>query len=171
MFSEKTTANIHKCTFQQNCDHLTSGGALILTNNADVSISDSSFIGNKAGNGGAAFCKLSSKLTLISCHFELNESSDKKFGDGGALLLADYAEVIVKECSFVNNKAKDTGGAIAVYDSATLCIFKTKFEKNVSRCKKGHCLFIENKSSLKEESENEFDENGRKYVFIKNSKS
>ena len=91
------------------------GGAVAINNAKNVSIFSNSFVGNKAGFGGAVFLKqLIGEISVAGNMFELNEAGVF----GGALMTwnigkADQAAKLVSN-SFVQNKAPN-GAALLAY--------------------------------------------------------
>lgn len=91
-------------------DGVVTAGALQITYNSDIEISDCWFIGNtSATNGGAVgFEVVDFGCVMQNCIFENNFSSQ----DGGAIQMWNASPTIL-ECNFVGNQATRHGGAIS----------------------------------------------------------
>ena len=87
-----------------------SGGAII--NYGTVSVTNSSFIDNSGGNGGAIYPRWGGSRTLIqNSIFRNNRAVNINSGWGGALLIWDGAQVEILNSQFIANTAR-SGGAI-----------------------------------------------------------
>jgi len=121
------------------------GGAISTAPDSTVIVRDSEFSGNHGVNGGAINMLLSS-LTVENSTFTNNDSlvaayniPDYVTGYGGAIYVDGASphggtggELIVRNSSFINNKARDQGGAILsfVYNGDSTTIEGSTFTGN-----------------------------------------
>lgn len=112
------TLNEEKSVFTDNTGN--HGGAIRVDKDATITITGSTFNGNKTRttakyNGGAISCfSESEKVTVIGAHFESNSSNN----NGGAIYLAN-GTLDTDSCTFVANQSVANGGAIYL-DAAVL---------------------------------------------------
>lgn len=104
-----------------------SGGAIY--SNSNITIDSGNIIDN---NSSAIICKSEASnkatLTISGGTFRNNYGNS-----GAAILLNNYTQATIKNCNFLNNKAKFSGGAICLagYGSASLTVMtKTNFLAN-----------------------------------------
>ncbi len=119
------TLDITGCTFSNNNAPAERGGAIFSDTSAvEVTITNSSFLGNSAYQGGAI--KLNGgTLNISGSIFSGNSAAHSYFG--GALDL-DAGDVTIDKTSFLNNTAP-SGGAID-HDYGTLTITNSTFSGN-----------------------------------------
>ena len=107
------------------------GGAIRLQNNGRVAVSDSHFVNNRAGSGGAIFIGWegadNSWMTVNNSYFSENRSTSS----GGALY-AGSGSISVSNSSFVNNSAGYEGGAIGVVNFIRVDVDNSTFISNGS---------------------------------------
>ena len=93
------------CTFAGNAV-TAGGGAVVNLEGSSPTLVNCKFERNYAGSGGA-ISNSNSKLKLIKCHFYQNFASG-----GGAISGSRDGSIDLRNCSFVQNTAKYSGGAI-----------------------------------------------------------
>jgi len=120
MWAEYT--NVTGCTFTDN-EAMDDAGALYANN--IVTVSNSSFSGNVAGDAAGAIRTGNATITISDCSFDSNTSTN---GPGGAVFLA-RGNVLNSE--FVNNTAGTTGGAISANNNECI-IENSSFMTNVA---------------------------------------
>ena len=102
------------------------GGAIRLRNHGRASVSDSSFIGNRAESGGAigldSFGAYNSRLSVHKSRFVGNRATQF----GGAVSLIGGSAAIASS-SFAQNSAGASGGAINLYNHARLEVANSSF--------------------------------------------
>ena len=112
-------AIITSCTFDNNSAE--DGGALYYKvqngySGGNIRIADSNFTNNNASNSGAAYLKCENG-TVANCIFENNSATES----GGALKWENQKDGMVSNCNFIGNSAKNGG---ALYEAnATECTF------------------------------------------------
>lgn len=100
------------------------GGALSITNTANVTVDGSSFTNNHAARGGGAIDN-EGVLTIQNAQFSNNEADDY----GGALTA--MGTITIDNSTFSNNTASD-GGAILSFDDGSLTINNSTFTGNTA---------------------------------------
>ncbi|MEW6493385.1 MAG: choice-of-anchor Q domain-containing protein [Cyanobacteriota bacterium] len=112
------------------------GGAIYSQSESTVMIEQSTFTGNKAGNGGA-INNLLSDLTIINSTFTGNQSVRSGTGGGGGAIYIDggngsSGKILIRGSTFMNNTAVLQGGAIFsnLYNNNTNTIEYSTFSGN-----------------------------------------
>ncbi len=106
------TLNINSSKFLNNRADGWSGGAIIAF--GAVNITNSEFANNKGANGGALYAKWSNAVvTITGSNFHDNETTSTTDGWGGAILVFDGASVTVNSTTFNLNQARE-GGAVYI---------------------------------------------------------
>ena len=128
---------IKNSTFTGNNSGTTAGGAIYnasgnLNTLGTITITGSTFEGNKAGNGGAVWNGSDGKVEIADSTFKGN-TAVAGIGQGGAITNAD--QMTITGGSFANNTANYSGGAIyngahAAPGKASLTIDGTTFTGN-----------------------------------------
>ncbi len=109
---------VSECEFTENTA-TTSGGGVSVHSQADVKLSDSRFHKNTAVNGGAVYLSVNSISSLSGLTLTENKAianEEGKDGNGGAIY-GHTAKVTAEKLNIQNNNAYQHGGAI--YLSAT----------------------------------------------------
>ncbi len=144
---QKVKLTVNDCVFENNAITPTGantedGGGAILIHEGFLTITNSTFKGNTAPNGGAIKCLLSN-MTLINCIFENNRTTGTG-NNGGAGVIVDGAfndssnpntynparSITIQQCKFLNNTDIKQGGGLFLYTygntNATIdkCYFK-----------------------------------------------
>ena len=130
---------IKKSTFTGNDSGTKAGGAIYnasgnLSTLGAITITGSTFEGNKAGNGGAVCNGSNGKVEIADSTFKDNTAlAEGGLGQGGAITNAD--QMTITGGSFANNTANYSGGAIyngahAAPGKASLTIDGTTFTGN-----------------------------------------
>ncbi len=123
--------NIKKSLFENNTSGTGAygGGAICIYNSANVTIENTSFVGNKAVAGGAiaaiATVATGFSLTVSNCTFS-NNIADQSTGvdkRGGAVYLkgttASESNATFINCTFIGNSAANNGGGLCAFASAS----------------------------------------------------
>ena len=104
------------------------GGAIFVTSNSGVSISNCRFYNNRTNFGaGAIHARFNSVVEIDNCHFEENYA---RVGGGAATVILG-ARLNFTDCTFLRNSTDELGGAIAT-DEAILTIVRCAFLANSS---------------------------------------
>ncbi|MBN1787088.1 MAG: right-handed parallel beta-helix repeat-containing protein [Sedimentisphaerales bacterium] len=132
-YNENTDANISNCSFNNNTaasdgsrQYESGGGGIYFEPDCNsVKISNSTLFANRVtgGAGGAVNLGAGSDANFINCTFGGNTAYDYDSdeedggGDGGALIIgtqgnADKCNIQIRNCTFINNTAREKGGAI-----------------------------------------------------------
>ncbi|PHI21733.1 hypothetical protein CEQ90_00140 [Lewinellaceae bacterium SD302] len=116
---------------------LNGGGATRLFNVTDgaVSISGMGIGGGSATSGGAIFVGSDADLTVSNIAFGANFASGATATEGGGAIANDGGSVSVMSCVFTNNAANGasgSGGAILNLNSGTLSVTDSDFSDNSS---------------------------------------
>lgn len=148
---QKVKLTVNDCVFENNAITPTGantedGGGAILIHEGFLTITNSTFKGNTAPNGGAIKCLLSN-LSLENCVFE-NNATTGTGNNGGAGVLVDGAfndssnpntynparSITVQQCKFLNNTDTKQGGGLFLYTYGitTATIDKCYFKGNSS---------------------------------------
>ncbi|MEP7358679.1 MAG: hypothetical protein ABI847_15640, partial [Anaerolineales bacterium] len=125
------TLIIDHATFRHNVtDSVSSGGAIV--NLGSLSISDSTFDSNQAGNGGAVYPRFSaSRTTIANSLFIHNSTLNTTDGWGGAMLIWDGAPVTVQGSQFISNSAR-WGGVFYVFANSSLTLTSSLLSYNLA---------------------------------------
>ncbi|GJP80238.1 hypothetical protein CLOP_g10471 [Closterium sp. NIES-67] len=109
---------------------LTQGGAIAANMFMDplvvYDIIDSDFVENQAGQGGALYAD-TGRITLLNCLF-LRNGDHANSSLGGAI--TSRGRTVIDNCSFVDNKAQDEGGALHFLPYDNLTIANSLFQRN-----------------------------------------
>lgn len=100
-----------------------------------------------SSTGGAVLIRSGSSPTFVGCRFEENES-----GLGGACYISNSVAYF-ESCSFLDNIASSSGGAIRTWDSSELHIHSCTFTGNISDSSGGAISHGDNSMLLISESE------------------
>ena len=123
------SVSITNCTFVGN---IAAGlGGALLADNSEITITDTVFSNNTAGLSGGALITYAypSNYTIISSTFIDNRAED----DGGALFIGHTgSNVIIEASNFLQNHAGDRGGAIAVFGSSVAVYYRTNVYDNTA---------------------------------------
>ncbi len=117
---------ITRCRFSGNTG--LNGGAVALTNSANVAFNDCHFGGNTVTGDGGAVWSSGSSVSFRACSFTQNTGSSSS--SGGGAFAAMSSSVLLHDCEFLGNQCPATfgsGGAIEIDDSlltATACLFR-----------------------------------------------
>lgn len=114
IFNRDGEVTIENSTFKGNSVPTSAGGAVLnesgdTTKTGTITITGSTFEGNKAGNGGAVWNGFDGTVNIIGSTFKGN-TAVAGIGQGGAITNAD--EMAITGSTFEGNKAGKLGGAI-----------------------------------------------------------
>jgi serine/threonine protein kinase len=125
-----------------------SGGAI--NNHGQLSVGNSSFIGNYATNGGAFANNPGGKINVNCTSFEHNTATGGAGGGGGAIWMYG-GTLILSNSKFTFNAATSTtmgkGGALFVQHGGIVTIVSTEFANNTAPPGKGGNIYILNQSA------------------------
>ena len=85
------------------------GGVAVVFHQSSVVFSACNFSGNKAQFGGVVMANCRANTNFVRSQFSNNQASD------GSVTVAGIANMVVKNSYFVNNVARERGGAFSVY--------------------------------------------------------
>ena len=104
------TFTIERCGFSNNRGHdeYVVGGA-VYSEDTQVSITDTYFVGNHVGYHGGAVCGIGGTYSAAACVFAGNDGYA-----GGAMYLGSTPSVSITNCAAYNNRASEWGGALAL---------------------------------------------------------
>lgn len=108
-------------------------GAIKVKDNISVRISNTTFTGNKASNGGGVSSGVEDdsyapRITILKCVFNenqarINPDSDLSGyldnGEGGAIFVSDNAKLYIASCAFIDNRV-DPNNLPSVRDNGML---------------------------------------------------
>ncbi|CAD7696497.1 unnamed protein product [Ostreobium quekettii] len=105
--------NVTSCVFLRN-DGDSAGGAIAASERVVMNIGNSVFRRNTAfGDGGAIFGVVEVAMNVSNSSFERNTATGEGGqGKGGAMFLWNKTDVSIAGSSFLNNMARESGGAI-----------------------------------------------------------
>jgi len=107
---------INNCTFENNTTERGFGG--VIHSNADMIITDSTFVSNTADAAGAVFA-IGAEVIIENCEFKNNRAYtdlDPVGGNGGgALQFQDGSVVTITNCDFTGNTTDSAGGVLLAY--------------------------------------------------------
>ena len=134
---QNTVLNVNHCTFLNNVSTMIGGkgGGAIFSSAGAVNVDNSTFSGNKAGQGGAIRI-VQSNLTVTASTFTANKGIDPLLGDGGAIHVdgakTDNGKVIIRTSKFNGNSATNFGGAVFnnILNNNTTAIMDSVFVGN-----------------------------------------
>ena len=118
-----SSPTITNCTFSGNRAY--DGGAVYCYDNSSPTITNCTFSGNSADSGGAVYCDYLSSPTITNCTFSQNSAAEH---NGGAVY-CETSSPTITNCTFSGNSASGNygcGGAVYFYDSSltiTNCTF------------------------------------------------
>mgnify|MGYP001942606215 CR=1 FL=1 len=136
--SENLTLNQVVFTQNRACE---SGGAMLIEN-GNCMLTNCSFSGNLAINGGGGgICNNQSSTTLINCSFSGNTTIES----GGGGIFNDLSSPTITNCSFSGNSSQSTGGGGIYNRSSSPTITNCSFSGN-SSTNYGGGIFNDNSS-------------------------
>ena len=104
--------DVRTCTFAENLVAELNGAGIFSNATKSLSVRNSVFLRNAAGNGAAVYV-VGGKLDVIASEFESNTANVS----AGAVFVDD-ASLTLESTSFSNNTAKNLGGAVHVRQSS-----------------------------------------------------
>ncbi|RKY15094.1 MAG: hypothetical protein DRP63_07420, partial [Planctomycetota bacterium] len=128
IYSSGSTISIDSCSFENNS--ASGEGGAIYTSGTTVSISNTSFTGNISTDwqGGALYVTSDGSLTVTNCTFTSNSC---KY-NGGAVYCRENTPLTATGCTFQSNSAGESGGAVFCYDECTATVTNCTFDSNTS---------------------------------------
>ena len=125
---EKAHLRIINCVFIDNSVQLLAG-AINAVSNVTLDIQETTFVGNKARQGGTIEVEIKSHIRITNCRFKNNSA---EFA-AGAIAAVQSVTVDIEETAFVGNKALLDSGAINVQEQSHLRIIKSAFDDNIAQ--------------------------------------
>ena len=113
------------CVFEDNSAQKMAG-AIYADLNAILDVQGTTFVGNKAWQGGAIGAQHHAQLQITNCRFKYNSAEVL----GGAISTVLNVTLNIQNITFVENRALDNGGAIFTYLNVTLVVQETNFLGN-----------------------------------------
>ena len=105
---QNISLTFNRCKFMEN-EGRKIGGVAVVFHQSSVVFSACNFSGNSAQFGGVAMANCYSIINFVNSQFSNNQASDGAVTDGR------IANIVVKSSYFVNNVARERGGAFSVY--------------------------------------------------------
>ena len=141
--SEVFNLAVDNCTFEGNLTTSGAGGA-VRGFSANMSFTNTSFTSNTSteGSGGALFANGESDVSITDCQFVGNETVGAGWGGSSALY---GRSVNIQRCSYRNNAAGRSGGAIIIGFQNNATIDSCEFRNNAASF--GGALFVQNDST------------------------
>ena len=127
------------CVFKNNSAPLT-GGAVSSGVNVTLDIQDTTFMGNKAFQGGAVFVQQQSQLQVTSCVFDENVSQQ----GGGAVAGGINVTIDLIKTNFTCNRAQMQGGVIDVQEQVNISLTSCRLENNFATLNAGAIIAFTN---------------------------
>lgn len=145
IYAMYSKCNIINTTFSDNINNYSNGnaGSAIYIFKSNVNITNSSFINNRAGVGGALFIDYYSNTTLTNCKFINNTAN----GVGGAVYTLFNANTTIIKNEFINNTA-NYGGAVYLGEESRNYILNSTFIGNTAKTRAG-AIYINNTTGAK----------------------
>jgi outer membrane protein OmpA-like peptidoglycan-associated protein len=139
-------ASLDRCTFDGN-EAYTKGGGLRSYNSASVSCTSCVFEGNSAEEGGAVDVSVDASYADLDGSYEDNQAYG---GDGGAIRVADQAELSLEGSTFEGNWAQESGGALAIEDPGDedVVLLDTSFTSNEADSGDGGAIVVSSDANL-----------------------
>ena len=126
------TITVTNCSFEGN--NADNGGAIYVTAGSYLTLNASTFIGNNATRHGGAIYASGSNLTLSDSTFSNNTAAR---GNGGAMYVTAESSVTISDSAFSHNRAVGDGGAIYSENSIVSISGRTKNSSILSS--EGYC--------------------------------
>ena len=149
VLSFNTMASIANCSFEGNSSPDVAG-ALVVDHFGNVTVSQTTFVENSAGTGGAVAVFGHSLLVLSNCSFLRNVASaitKQMIGNGGGGAIYILMSVLeIFQSQFNNNFATHSGGAV-FFDVSSLLIHNSMLLNNIGSML-GGAILIANQTSL-----------------------
>ena len=143
IFCDSGDLTVSGCAFSNNsAPHF--GGAVYCYSCGTVAMTNCTFSGNGAYEGGALHC-LASNPSITNCIFTDNSATGGAYAYGGALL-CEGCKLNITNCTFSRNSTDDTGGAIYCFDNCVATLNNSIFWDN-SAAKSGKEIFMDATSS------------------------
>ncbi|CAI7908718.1 unnamed protein product, partial [Closterium sp. NIES-53] len=126
----------------QAATYLTQGGAIAANMFMDATVPydiiDCTFVENQGGQGGALYAD-TGHLQVFNCLF-LRNGDHSECSLGGAM--TSRAQTVVDNCTFVDNKAQDQGGALHFLPYKTLNVSRSRFQGNSVLKQNGGAIYV-----------------------------
>lgn len=138
IFNGRGILTVSNCKFNNNISNQPGehgGGAILSYPTGKVIVDRSTFTGNKASLGGAIRI-LNSDLTVTNSTFIGNSAVDRNIGNGGAIYIdganGDNGKIILRNSTFTNNSATSYGGAFFnnIYNNNQTIVDSSTFSGN-----------------------------------------
>ena len=121
-------------------NHSTSFGGVILVDGGNISITDSSFVGNTLCNSKAIKITkggvIQAFMSQIVINYSIFSSNTAHFG---AVIMSKESDIELHSTNFINNSAIRCGG-VGYFHKCEIVICQSFFEKNIAKKKSGGVL-------------------------------
>lgn len=105
----------------ENAFHGYNGAAIrVMIPNAKLRVEDSQFRNNTAGYGGAIWAKTNADVTVLNSQFYGNRSTVKNDTSAGAISVFDQSKLLVKGSEFVGNRGVSGGAVGTIFTEVTI---------------------------------------------------
>eukprot|EP00882_Tetradesmus_deserticola_P008692 GHRQ01009165.1.p1 GENE.GHRQ01009165.1~~GHRQ01009165.1.p1 ORF type:complete len:437 (+),score=159.67 GHRQ01009165.1:45-1313(+) len=112
-----------------------------------LSIADSTFVGNRATSSGGCLTMYGNSLTRITN--STISSSYLASGNGGAVMIGDTATVIINNSALVNNTNQGCcGGGLAAFGSAAVLLYDVTLQGNSVPSRQGGAVYLNEEANL-----------------------
>ena len=164
-----TNISVENCAFRNNSSPEVSG-AILLREHCSLNASNTIFLQNSGGKGGAVWAHNSS-LLMSNCSFSGNSVLNPMFslysdkGLGGAIFINE-SQLETHESHFFKNSACFLGGSVYSTNESSLFVSDSTFESNTAGSF-GGAIAIENNSSVTIDNSSFINNNVQDNVFGK----
>eukprot|EP00210_Caulerpa_lentillifera_P003958 g3777.t1 len=134
LFVFSSNVNISDCTFEENDADEGNGGAIYSHHNSSLDISSSRFLGNRGYRGAAIYSEDTFMMTILNSSILENRCSQS------CSVHISGGTVIIRECKFHKNRARQTGGAFCA-GAANVTLDNSSFIGNNATSNGGGCAF------------------------------
>ena len=167
--AEQLQLLVTKCVFEDNSAQ-NDAGAILAILNVTLNIRETTFVGNKAIEGGTINSQRQVHLQIINCVFKDNSAQvvagaivaafnvtlniqgttflGNKAWQPGAIQVEQQVHLRITNCTFENNSAQNIAGAIGAADNVTLDIQRTTFVGNKALAHDGGAIGASHNATL-----------------------
>ena len=117
----QSTVTVQDSTFSRNRAD-TDGGTLHVRTRCSITITNGTFTNNSVTNDGIMYASDNSNITLEDSSFSHNEAGD----DGGVGYVYDNSKITINKCNLSSNAASDTGGSFYARMRSTIFVNNTE---------------------------------------------
>ncbi len=132
-----SAVNVDTVEFRSNINLDGDGAAIYMESGASAVVENSHFESNNSkASGGAIYATGNNSLTIHNTQFHTNFAGEYSatgvFGGGAIRIVGSGSTLVVSDSVFVGNQSLDYGGAIAIGGGASADIVRTEFRDNES---------------------------------------